>query len=109
MNAKQITIGGEYLVKVAGILTVVRIERAHEHGGWIARNVATGREVRIRTARRLRYKFDDCDDCRQYRQRVLERAHRALAVEREIHRAYRAQDVQRILRLVPNQEVQHDD
>ena len=42
-----------YQAKVAAKLVPVRILAAHT-GGWIRRNEATGREVRIKTVARLR-------------------------------------------------------
>ena len=40
--------------KVSGTLARVRITREHARGGWFGTNLATGREIRIRTAARLR-------------------------------------------------------
>jgi len=54
MKANEITIGGKYVAKISGKLTVVRITRESVYKGWDAVNVATGREVRIRTAAKLR-------------------------------------------------------
>jgi hypothetical protein len=53
----EVEIGGIYLAKVSGKLTKVRITAASNIGrGWFAENLATGREVRIRSAQRLRKK-----------------------------------------------------
>lgn len=54
MLKQNIKIGTTYIVKVSGKLTQVRITRAHDRGGWFGVNLTTGREVRIRTAARLR-------------------------------------------------------
>jgi hypothetical protein len=54
MKKKDIQIGGRYLAKVSGKLTVVRIDRESRYGGWDATNVATKRSVRIKSAARLR-------------------------------------------------------
>jgi len=54
MKKNEVEIGGRYVAKVSGSLTVVRIDRESPYGGWDATNVATGRSVRIRTAARLR-------------------------------------------------------
>lgn len=55
MKKKDVVIGGEYVAKVSGKLTTVRIKSERYGGsGWIGVNVKTGREVRIRTAARLR-------------------------------------------------------
>jgi hypothetical protein len=54
MTKAQISIGTTYSVKVSGTLTRVRLTRECEYGGWYGTNLATGREIRIRTAGRLR-------------------------------------------------------
>lgn len=54
MKRAEIVIGGVYIAKVSGVLTRVRLENLHPSGGWRAMNLATGREIRIRTAARLR-------------------------------------------------------
>ena len=41
-------------MKVSGTLAKVRLTREHARGGWYGTNLATGREIRIRTAARLR-------------------------------------------------------
>ena len=53
MKRSEVEIGERYLAKVSGKRQVVKITRAHAQGGWTAVNVATGREVRIKTAARL--------------------------------------------------------
>lgn len=54
MKKKDIGLNHVYEAKVAGVLAPVRILCQHPAGGWIGRNERTGREVRIRTAARLR-------------------------------------------------------
>jgi hypothetical protein len=54
MQKHNIKVGSTYIVKVSGTLTRVRITREHARGGWYGTNLATGREIRIRTAARLR-------------------------------------------------------
>jgi hypothetical protein len=54
MQKQNVHIGSIYIVKVSGALAKVRITRDHPRGGWYGTNLATGREVRIRTAARLR-------------------------------------------------------
>lgn len=54
MQKHNVKIGSTYIVKVSGALARVRITREHERGGWCGINLATGREIRIRTAARLR-------------------------------------------------------
>ena len=54
MQKHHVKVGATYIVKVSGTLAKVRITREHVRGGWCGINLATGREVRIRTAARLR-------------------------------------------------------
>ena len=55
MKKNEVKIGGEYAVKVNGRIARVRVTRLHSNGGWMGVNTATGREIRIRTAAKLRY------------------------------------------------------
>jgi hypothetical protein len=54
MQKHNVRVGSTYIVKVSGTLARVRITREHNRGGWYGINLATGREIRIRTAARLR-------------------------------------------------------
>ncbi len=54
MKKRDVQIGSTYIAKVSGVLTKVRITRESPYGGWQGTNLATGREVRIRSAARLR-------------------------------------------------------
>jgi hypothetical protein len=54
MQKQNVNIGTTYIVKVSGTLAKVRITREHGRCGWYGTNLATGREIRIRTAARLR-------------------------------------------------------
>jgi hypothetical protein len=54
MQRHNVRIGTTYIVKVSGTLAKVRLTREHDRGGWYGINLATGREIRIRTAARLR-------------------------------------------------------
>jgi hypothetical protein len=54
MKKADVTIGATYIVKVSGKLTRVRLTRESPYGGWDGLNLATQREVRIRSAARLR-------------------------------------------------------
>jgi hypothetical protein len=58
MKKRDIKIGETYLAKVSGKLAPVRITNESVHGGWNAVNTTTGREVRIRSAARLRRSLD---------------------------------------------------
>ena len=54
MKKKDIQIGGVYLAKVSGKLAQVRITGESRFGGWDAINCDTKRDVRIKSAQRLR-------------------------------------------------------
>jgi len=54
MQKDNVRIGKTYIVKVSGTLAKVRLTREHPRGGWYGTNLGTGREIRIRTAARLR-------------------------------------------------------
>jgi hypothetical protein len=54
MQKQNVKVGSTYIVKVSGTLAKVRLTREHLRGGWYGTNLATGREIRIRTAARLR-------------------------------------------------------
>jgi hypothetical protein len=54
MQKQNVKIGRTYIVKVSSTLAKVRLTREHARGGWYGTNLDTGREIRIRTAARLR-------------------------------------------------------
>ena len=54
VKRQDVQIGSTYIVKVSGVLAKVRITGESPYGGWVGRNLATGREIRIRSAARLR-------------------------------------------------------
>ena len=54
MKKAEVEIGTTYIAKVSGVLAKVRITGPSPYGGWVGKNLATGREVRIRSAARLR-------------------------------------------------------
>jgi hypothetical protein len=58
MKKRDVTLGQVYAVKVSGAIQKVRVVAESPYGGWVGKNLATGREVRIRTAGRLRYPVD---------------------------------------------------
>ena len=59
MKKADVQINATYLVKVAGNLVPVKINREHESGGWEGRSVKSGKTIRIKTAQRLRKPLDD--------------------------------------------------
>ena len=54
MKKNEVKIGSRYMAKVSDKVTVVRIDSESQYGGWNATNLMTGREIRIRSAQRLR-------------------------------------------------------
>jgi hypothetical protein len=57
MKKTQIEVGQLYVAKVSGKLAKVKIVGESVRGGWNAINLATKRDVRIRSAARLRHAF----------------------------------------------------
>jgi hypothetical protein len=55
MKQRDVVLGQVYAVKVSGNVQRVRVVAESPYGGWVGRNLRTGREVRIRTAAKLRY------------------------------------------------------
>ena len=54
MKKDDVKVGGMYVAKVSDKLVTVRIDSTHSKGGWNATNTATGKRIRIKSARRLR-------------------------------------------------------
>jgi hypothetical protein len=54
MLKSQVQIGGRYTAKVSNQLTTVKITGTNRYGGWNAVNEATKRDVRIKSAAKLR-------------------------------------------------------
>jgi hypothetical protein len=55
MSESEVRIGGTYLVRIGRILAPVRIDCEARYGyGWWGVNLITNKEVRIRSARRIR-------------------------------------------------------
>lgn len=57
MRSKDIQLGKVYAVKVSGSIAPVRLTGENRYGGYDGRNLKTNREIRIRTAVRLRYEM----------------------------------------------------
>ena len=55
MKKRDVQVGQSYVVKVSGTLAAVRITAESPHGGWVGINTCTGRQVRIKSAQRLRW------------------------------------------------------
>jgi hypothetical protein len=54
MKKSEVTIGGQYKAKVTDKVVTVEILAENPNGGWDAKNLATGKKVRIKSAQRLR-------------------------------------------------------
>ena len=54
MKTQDVQTGSTYIAKVSAVLAKVRITGTSPYGGWNAVNLATGRQIRIRSAARLR-------------------------------------------------------
>jgi hypothetical protein len=55
MKKKDIKVNGLYAAKVSGELVAVQIIAESRYGGWDALNTETKRDVRIKSAARLRF------------------------------------------------------
>jgi len=55
MRKSEVKIGGTYAAKVSEHIVPVTLVTENHFGGWIARNEKTGRDVRIKSAARLRF------------------------------------------------------
>lgn len=53
MKNSEVVIGGKYLARVSGLITIVEITGKGQPKGWCATNLKTNREVYFKTAGRL--------------------------------------------------------
>jgi hypothetical protein len=58
MKQRDMVLGQVYAVKVSGRIQPVRLLAASPYGGWLGRNEQTGREIRIRSAAKLRARLE---------------------------------------------------
>jgi hypothetical protein len=56
MKQKDVVVGQVYCMKVSGRLQPVRLLGTSVYGGWVGVNELTKRQVRIRSAQKLRYR-----------------------------------------------------
>ena len=61
MKKADVKIGEAYMTKVTGNTVPVRIDAVNAKGGWDAKNVVTGRKVRVKSARCLHRKCTRAD------------------------------------------------
>lgn len=59
MKKDEVKIGSVYTCLVSGKLVPVKLLRLHYRSGWIGRNLATNREIHIKSAQRLRREITD--------------------------------------------------
>jgi hypothetical protein len=52
MKRRNVVLGQVYAVKVSGRIQQVRLVAESSPGGWVGRNLQTGRELRVRSAAR---------------------------------------------------------
>jgi hypothetical protein len=62
MKKCDVTLGQVYAVKVSGRIQPVRLIAESPYGGWVGRNEQTGREIRIRSAAKLRARLEKQGD-----------------------------------------------
>ena len=58
MKKCDVVLGQVYAVKVSGRIQPVRVIAESPYGGWLGRNEQTGREIRIRSAAKLRARLE---------------------------------------------------
>jgi hypothetical protein len=61
MKKRDVVLGQVYAVKVGGRIQPVRVIAESQCGGWVGRNEQTGREIRIRSAAKLRARLEKVD------------------------------------------------
>jgi len=61
MKKNDVKIGQTYMAKVTNSTVPVRIDAESQHGGWAAKNLATGRTFRVKSAQRLLRKCTQAD------------------------------------------------
>lgn len=72
MLKKQVEIGGVYRMKVSGKIVDVKITHVASYGGgWFGENLTTGREVRVKTAGKLRRRVDTAGTSQNATQALL--------------------------------------
>ena len=54
MKKKDVRLGRKYVAKISDKLTIVLLNNESPYGGWDATNLSTGRQVRIKSAAKLR-------------------------------------------------------
>ena len=55
MHKADVQLGHYYTAKVSGRIAIVQVQSESPYGGWDAVNIHTNRDIRIRSAARLRH------------------------------------------------------
>ena len=58
MQELNVQIETTYIVQISSTQAKVHLTREHDRGGWYSTNLATGGQIRIRTAARLRSELE---------------------------------------------------
>ncbi|KKW13232.1 MAG: hypothetical protein UY48_C0003G0054 [Candidatus Gottesmanbacteria bacterium GW2011_GWB1_49_7] len=58
MKKENVVLGHVYAVRVGRDIRPVKLEGTHYLCGWVGRNLQTGRQIRVKTAARLRYDLE---------------------------------------------------
>lgn len=66
MKKANVILGGVYIMKVSDRIARVRLTAISPYGGWVGKNEQTGREIRIRSAQRLRHPATAAPDAKVY-------------------------------------------
>jgi hypothetical protein len=61
MKKRDVVLGHVYAVKVSGCIQPVRVVSESPYAGWMGKNENTGREIRIRSAAKLRARLERID------------------------------------------------
>ena len=73
MKKRNVAIGNIYAVRVSGKMCPVRLLNESPYGGWLATNLYTRREIRVKTAGRLRYELVELGGGRYMARSAFER------------------------------------
>lgn len=61
MRKAEVSVGKVYAAKISNQLAPVRLDGESPYGGWSATNLATKRQVRIKSAAKLRFELEKRD------------------------------------------------
>jgi hypothetical protein len=75
MLKSDVHIGGYYTTTVSGKPAAVRIDSVNRFGGWIATNMNTGRQVTIKSGRRLQREVTETDVARYQSRKAVREVH----------------------------------